>query len=105
MHIGSPPTLTIGSDAQVSLDWDVNARRVADDTPVYFIAASSAPVHFLGTGFLALTRDAAGPTGITFGQQQSRAVIPLRRIPPPTCADRSACRRCAAGALGCRAGH
>jgi hypothetical protein len=77
VHIGSPPTLTIGSDAQVLLDWAVNARRVADDTPVYFIAASSAPVRFLGTGFLALTQDAAGPTGITFGQQQSRAVIPL----------------------------
>ena len=77
VHIGSPPTLTIGSDAQVLLDWAVNARRVADDTPVYFVAASSAPVRFLGTGFLALTRDAAGPTGITFGQQQSRAVIPL----------------------------
>ena len=27
VHIGSPPTLTIGSDAQVSLDWDVNVLR------------------------------------------------------------------------------
>src|SRR5262245_22610276 len=63
VRIGGASGLTIGRDAQVSLEWAVNARRIGDGTPVYFVVASSAPVRFLGSGFLALTSDAAGPAG------------------------------------------
>src|SRR6266851_4902675 len=63
VHVDRPDRLTVGRrNAVVRFDWAIDASKVPDDVPTYFIVSSSAPVRFFGTGFLTLTAEAAGPS-------------------------------------------
>ena len=77
-HIDHPTDLRVGGqNGIVTFDWAINADRIPDDFPTYLIVSSSTPVRFYGEGFLALSADATGPSGIAFGEHQDRAIVPL----------------------------
>src|SRR5215469_4883322 len=78
VHVDHPADLRVGGQSgMVTVDWAINADKIPDNFPTYLIVSSSTPVRFYGVGFLALTADATGPSGIAFGEHQNRAIVPL----------------------------
>jgi hypothetical protein len=61
----------------VVIRWSTNGAPKDARKAAYLIVTTDEAVRFSGRGFLALGAGAANPTGIRFGQQQMRAIIPL----------------------------
>src|ERR1051325_4976340 len=78
VSVDRPSKLNVGSrNGVLTFDWAIEAGKVPDELPTYLILWSSAPVRFAGPGFFTLTADGVGPTGIDFGKQRTRAIIPM----------------------------
>ncbi|MGE0499701.1 MAG: tetratricopeptide repeat protein [Rhizobiaceae bacterium] len=61
----------------MSLKWKFPDLFLRADQPTYLVAVTPDDVRFGGRGFLALAPGARGPYGIAFGEDRSRAIVPL----------------------------
>jgi tetratricopeptide (TPR) repeat protein len=75
--------VTVQADAArvgqpLAVNWTTNGAAKDPRKPAYLIVTMDDAVRFDGRGFFALGAGAPNPTGISFGKQQMRVVVPLQ---------------------------
>jgi hypothetical protein len=63
-RITSPATVTVGASLPIEVEWTFQSLHNQGSQPFYFIVSTKKPIRFEGLGFLALSKDAAGPTQV-----------------------------------------
>ena len=83
----SGPQVTVSLDAgaarvgePVTLTWSLTAMAERQTDPTYFMVKVPGISRFEGSGFFALAGGASVPRDITFGLDQTRAIVPLHTV-------------------------
>jgi hypothetical protein len=77
--IDVPPRPAIGAPIRVKWTDRGQGRRSKPLPPLYLVVTAPPDARFAGTGFIALTAGAKGPEGLGFGNEGTRAFLPLHR--------------------------